>query len=245
MQPMAPLTRRPRSSRQGGGVLRMLLVLLLMGLGITVTAFILAQTQPAETSYLVAKQNLAAGSVLAPDALSTVTLLEGSMPGAIPASEQDRVVGRVVSRPLVAGDLVQMSHLCASASVTCQLLSEDGGQTNTLLYRMSTQGLLLPEGLGAGDKVNLFLTLRDPSGPCTSDLVAGLPIEAMDPDGSSLTFTLTPDVISLIINATQTGTLVIAGAPPTLPFQVLSQGTVACPTPAAPGGPESTPTPNT
>jgi Flp pilus assembly protein CpaB len=225
-------------------LLRISLVLLLIVLGITIAAFILAQTQPAETSYLVANQNLSAGAVLSPEALSTVTLLEGSVPGAIPASEQDSVVGRVVSRPLVQGDLVQMSHLCSSASVTCQLLPVDGGQANTLLYRMSTQGLLLPEGLRPGDKVNLFLTIRDPSGPCTSDLVSGLLITEMDPAGLSLTFTLTADVISLIINATETGTLVIAGAPPTLDFQVLSQGTVACPNATPPGSPMGTPTPN-
>jgi hypothetical protein len=213
-------------------------LLLIVGAG--VWAFIFAQTQAPATAYLVAARTIPVGTLLAQEDLTTVQLPPGSLPGAIPASELDSVVGRVVSREFAKGDLITGAHLCASASVTCQLLPETPDGAGTLLYRMSTQGLLLPAGLQPGDKVDLFLVSKDASGPCTSDLVAGLPIITMDPDGSSLTFTLTPDVVRLIVTAQNTGSLVITGADPTAAFHVSSNGIVACP---AVNGPGTTPTP--
>jgi hypothetical protein len=230
---MQPL---PRKRRKRKGLLGTLVVLLLIVSGVAATAFLLAQTQPPQADYLVAAQNLAVGTVLEASALGSLALPEGSVPGAIPASQQDSVLGQVVSRALLAGDLLSAAHLCRASSVTCQLLPEATGAQSPLLFRLSTQGLLLPAGLQPGDKIDLFLVLKDPSGPCTSDLIAGLPIEGMDADGSSITFKLAPAVVSLIITAQNTGSLVVVGAAPTEQFQVLVNGAVACPSTApAPG----------
>lgn len=229
--------RPPRRGR------RLRVVLLVVGLALlaTIVAFAFAQIHPT-VAYLVAARDLPAGTLLSASDLGTLTLEVGSLPGGVLASDEASLLNRVVARPLVEGDPVQATHLCpAAASITCVLTTQEGA-AEARLFKLATGTLPKPDGLEAGDKVDLYLTLHDPSGPlCTADIVQGLTIQAMAEDGSSMTFIVSSAVVSLLITAQHSGDMALAGAPPTEPFAVLSQGTTACPSLPTPG--TGTPTP--
>lgn len=180
-------------------------------------AFSLAQIHPVQP-YLVAARPLASGATLTSADVTTRNPDPGSVPpGAVLEQGSSSALGQQVVIPFASGDIITTTHLgSASGGIAGDI------PPNMRLFKLLTKGVVMPDGLPAGDKPDIILSLRQNSGaPVTVYAIQGLVIRSMAADASSMTFVVTPAIVELIVHAQLSGQIVIVAAPPNEEFAVL------------------------
>ncbi len=203
--------------RSGAHRIRWIFALFLVLLITLVVTLALAQIHPLQR-YLVAARPLTAGEILSSDSVITRELDPGSMPdGAVLDQDRDKVLGQQVVIPFAAGDIITLSHLGTNSGRVA-----GGVPPQMRVLKLITKDMVMPDGLQAGDKIDMVLTLHDPAGALqTQYAIQGLVIRDIAPDNSSITLMVPPSIAVLMIHAQQTGTIVILAAPDNEEFAVV------------------------
>ncbi len=210
---IAPSSGRRSGARRIRWIFAIFLVLLIVG----VVALALAQIQPLQT-YLVAARSLPAGETLSSADVIARNLDPGSMPaGAVLERDRDSVLGQQVEIPFAAGDIITTSHLGSNSGRTA-----GGVPPGMRVLKLITKDIVMPDGLQAGDKIDMVLSLKDAAGAVqTVYAIQGLVIRTIAPDNSSITLVVAPSIAVLMIHAQQAGTIVILAAPDNEDFAVV------------------------